>query len=72
MKYILENRSITTIFGLALIPIVLSIIFIPFLRWLACILMFYILLNFGLDGIEEEYRAERQAKIDNKKQANKN
>lgn len=72
MKYILANISITTILGLALIPIVLSILFIPFLRCLACILMFYILLNFGLDGIEEEYKAERQTKIDNRKQVNKN
>lgn len=72
MKYILANISITTILGLALIPIVLSILFIPFLRCLVCILMFYILLNFGLDGIEEEYKAERQTKIDNRKQVNKN
>lgn len=72
MKYILANLSIITILGLALIPILLSILFIPFLRCLACILMFYELLNFGLDGIEEEYKAERRSKIDNKKQANKN
>lgn len=72
MKYILANLSITLVLGLVLFSIIVLTISIPFLHCLACILMFYVFLNFGLDGIEEEYKAERQAKIDNKEQVNKN
>lgn len=67
MKSILSNVLITAIIGLVAFPIVLLVVSNSFLRCLACILIFYLLLNLGLDGIAEEYKAEKQSKIDVKK-----
>ena len=63
MNNVITNLSITIIMGLALIPVVLAIVFIPLLRYFAGLLVFYLLLNLGLDGIAEEYKAEHQARI---------
>lgn len=71
MKSILSNILVTAIIGLVVFPIVLLAVSNSFLRCLACILVFYLLLNLGLDGIAEEYKAEKQSKIDVKKQINK-
>ena len=54
------------IMGLALIPVVLAIVFIPLLRYFASLLVFYLLLQVVLDGVAEEVKAERQARISNK------
>lgn len=60
------NLSITMIMGLALIPVVLAVVFIPLLRYFAGLLVFYLLLQIVLDGVSEEVKAERQARISNK------
>ena len=71
MNNLTTNLSITMIMGLALIPVVLAIVFIPLLRYFAGLLVFYLLLQIVLDGVSEEIKAEHQAKVDNRKQANK-
>ena len=63
MNNLITNLSITMIMGLALISVVLAVVFIPLLRYFAGLLVFYLLLNFGLDGVAEEYKAEHQARI---------
>lgn len=73
MKNTVINTSIVMVIGLALIPIVLAVVFVPLLRYLACLFLFYLILHFALDGVVEEFKAERQAKItDEKEQANEN
>lgn len=71
MNNLITNLLITAIIGLVAFPIVLLVVSNSFLRCLACILVFYLLLNLGLDGIAEEYKAEKQSKIDVKKTINK-
>lgn len=66
MNNLITNLSITMIMGLALIPVVLAIVFIPILRYFAGLLVFYLLLQVVLDGVTEEVKAERQARISNK------
>lgn len=70
MKNVVVNTSIVMVVGLALIPIVLAVVFIPLVRYLACLFLFYLIFQFALNGVIEEVKAERQAKIDAKKQAN--
>lgn len=70
MKNVIVNTSIVMAIGVALIPIVLAVVFIPLVRYLACLFLFYVILHFALDGVVEEFKAERQAKIDAKEQAN--
>lgn len=72
MKNTVINTSIVMVIGASLIPIVLAVVFIPLLRYLACLFLFYLILHFALDGVVEEFKAERQAKIDVKEQANEN
>lgn len=72
MKNVVVNTAIVMVVGLALIPIVLAVVFIPLVRYLACLFLFYVILQFALNGAIEEVKAERQAKIDAKEQANKN
>lgn len=73
MKNTVINTSIVMVIGASLIPIVLAVVFIPLLRYLACLFLFYLILHFALDGVVEEFKAERQAKItDEKEQANEN
>lgn len=70
MKNVVINTSIVMIIGASLIPIVLAVVFIPLLRYLACLFLFYVILHFALDGVVEEFKAGRQAKItDEKEQA---
>lgn len=71
MKNVVMNTSIVMIVGASLIPIVLAVVFIPLVRYFACLFIFYLILHFALDGVIEEFKAERQAKItDEKEQAN--
>lgn len=70
MKNVVVNTAIVVAVGLALIPIVLAVVFIPLLRYLACLFLFYVILQFALNGVIEEVKAERQAKIDAKEQGN--
>lgn len=63
MKNVVVNTAIVMVVGLALIPIVLAVVFIPLLRYLACLFLFYLILQFALDGVVEEFKAEQQAKI---------
>lgn len=70
MKNVVVNTSIVMIVGASLIPIVLAVVFIPLLRYLACLFLFYVILHFALDGVVEEFKAEQQAKVDVKEQAN--
>lgn len=70
MKNVVMNTSIVMIIGASLIPIVLAVVFIPLVRYLACLFLFYVILHFALNGVVEEFKAERQAKImDEKEQA---
>lgn len=70
MKNVVVNTSIVMVVGLALIPIVLAVVFIPLVRYLACLFLFYLIFQFALNGVIEAVKAERQAKIDGEKQAN--
>lgn len=70
MKNVIVNTSIVMVIGASLIPIVLAVVFIPLVRYFACLFLFYLILNFALDGVVEEFKAERQAKVDVKEQAN--
>lgn len=70
MKNVVINTSIVVAVGLALIPIVLAVVFIPLLRYLAGLFLFYLIFQFALNGMIEEVKAERQAKIDGEEQAN--
>lgn len=71
MKNVIVNTSIVVAVGVALIPVVLAVVFIPLLRYFACLFLFYLILHFALDGVIEEFKAERQAKItDEKEQVN--
>lgn len=70
MKNVVVNTSIVVVVGLALIPIVLAVVFIPLVRYLACLFLFYVIFQFALNGMIEEVKAERQAKVDAKEQAN--
>lgn len=69
MKNVVMNTSIVMVIGASLIPIVLAVVFIPLLRYLACLFLFYLILHFALDGVVEEFKAERQAKIDTEEQS---
>lgn len=66
MNNLITNLSITMIMGLVLIPVVLAIVLIPMLRYFAGLLVFYLFLQVVLDGVAEEVKAERQARISNK------
>ena len=68
MKNTVINTSIVMVIGASLIPIVLAVVFVPLLRYLACLFLFYLILHFALDGVVEEFKAERQAKIDAKEE----
>ena len=71
MKNVIVNTSIVMIIGASLIPIVLAVVFIPLVRYLACLFLFYLIFQFALNGAIEEVKAERQAKIvENEEQAN--
>lgn len=70
MKNVVINTSIVMIIGVSLIPIVLAVVFVPLLRYLTCLFLFYLILHFALDGVAEEFKAERQAKIDDSEEAN--
>lgn len=70
MKNVVMNTSIVMVIGASLIPIVLAVVFIPLLRYLACLFLFYLIFHFALDGVVEEFKAERQAKIDTEEQTN--
>ena len=72
MKNVIVNTSIVMIIGLALIPIVLAVVFIPLVRYLACLFLFYLILQFALNGVVEEVKAEQQAKIDGEERINEN
>lgn len=73
MKNTVMNTSIVMVIGASLIPIVLAVVFIPLLRYLACLFLFYLILHFALDGVVEEFKAERQAKVDeSEEQSNEN
>lgn len=72
MKNVIVNTSIVMIIGVSLIPIVLAVVFIPLVRYLACLFLFYLILQFALNGVIEEVKAERQAKIDGEEQINEN
>lgn len=72
MKNVVINTSIVVVVGLALIPIVLAVVFIPLVRYLACLFLFYVIFQFALNGMIEEVKAERQAKIDAKERINEN
>lgn len=70
MKNVIVNTSIVMVIGTSLIPIVLAVVFIPLVRYFACLFLFYLILHFALNGVIEEVKAERQAKINAKEQAN--
>lgn len=73
MKNVVMNTSIVMVIGASLIPIVLAVVFIPLLRYLACLFLFYVILHFALNGVIEEVKAERQTRIaDNEEQGNEN
>lgn len=72
MKNVVINTSIVVAVGLALIPIVLAVVFIPLLRYLAGLFLFYLIFQFALNGAIEEVKAERQAKIDGEERINEN
>lgn len=72
MKNVVINTSIVMVVGLALIPIVLAVVFIPLVRYLACLFLFYVIFQFALNGVIEEVKAERQAKIDGEERINEN
>ena len=72
MKNVVLNTSIVMVVGLALIPIVLAVVFIPLVRYLACLFLFYLIFQFALNGMIEEVKAERQAKIDGEERINEN
>lgn len=72
MKNVLINTAIVVAVGLALIPIVLAVVFIPLVRYLACLFLFYLIFQFALNGVIEEIKAERQAKIDGEERINEN
>lgn len=63
MKNVIVNTSIVMIVGASLIPIVLAVVFIPLVRYFACLFLFYLILHFALNGVVEEFKAEQQAKI---------
>lgn len=71
MKDLVNNIPFAVIIGIFFISTVLIILSIPMLRYFAGLLVFYLLLQVVLDGVAEEVRAEHQAKVDNRKQANK-
>lgn len=71
MKDLINNIPFAVSIGIFFIPIVLIILSIPMLRYFAGLLVFYLLLQSILDGVAEEIKAEHQAKVDNRKQANK-
>ncbi len=71
MKNVVMNTSIVMVIGASLIPIVLAVVFIPLLRYLACLFLFYLLFQLALNGAIEEVKAERQTRIaDNEEQGN--
>ena len=70
MKNTVINTSIVMVIGASLIPVVLAVVFIPLLRYLACLFLFYVILHFALDGVIEEFKAERQAKVDESEEQN--
>lgn len=72
MKNVVLNTAIVMVVGLALIPIVLAVVFIPLVRYLAGLFLFYLLFQFVLNGVIEEVKAERQAKIDGEERINEN
>lgn len=72
MKNVVINTAIVVVVGLALIPIVLAVVFIPLVRYLAGLFLFYLLFQFVLNGAIEEIKAERQAKIDGEERINEN
>ena len=72
MKNVIVNTAIVVAVGLALIPIVLAVVFIPLVRYLACLFLFYLIFQFALNGMIEEVKAERQAKIENEERINEN
>lgn len=71
MKDLVNNIPLAVITGIFFVTPVLIIISIPMLRYFAGLLVFYLLLQVVLDGVAEEVRAEHQAKVDSRKQANK-
>ena len=71
MKDLVNNIPFAVITGIFFVPTILIIISIPMLRYFAGLLVFYLLLQVVLDGVAEEVRVEHQAKVDNRKQANK-
>lgn len=72
MKNVVINTAIVVAVGLALIPIVLAVVFIPLVRYLAGLFLFYLLFQLALNGVIEEVKAEQQAKIvENEEQNNK-
>lgn len=72
MKNVIVNTSIVVAVGASLIPIVLAVVFIPLVRYFACLFLFYLILHFALNGVIEEVKAERQAKIENEERINEN
>ena len=72
MKNVVINTAIVMVVGLALIPIVLAVVFIPLVRYLAGLFLFYLIFQFALNGVIEEVKAERQAKIENEERINEN
>ncbi len=72
MKNVIVNTSIVMVIGASLIPIVLAVVFIPLVRYFACLFLFYLILHFALNGVIEEVKAERQAKIENEERINEN
>ncbi|AJT51590.1 hypothetical protein LBLM1_11220 (plasmid) [Limosilactobacillus mucosae LM1] len=72
MKNVVVNTSIVMVVGASLIPIVLAVVFIPLLRYLAGLFLFYLLFQLALNGVIEEVKAEQQAKIvEDEEQSNK-
>lgn len=72
MKNVVINTAIVMVVGLALIPIVLAVVFIPLVRYLAGLFLFYLLFQLALNGVIEEVKAEQQAKIvEDEEQSNK-
>lgn len=73
MKNVIINTAIVVAVGLALIPIVLAVVFIPLVRYLAGLFLFYLFFQLALNGVIEEVKAEQQAKIvENEEQINEN
>ena len=72
MKNVVINTAIVVAVGASLIPIVLAVVFIPLVRYLAGLFLFYLIFQFALNGMIEEIKAERQAKIDGEERINEN